>query len=101
MARTSLTPTLVPGGSDGVAFQQFTFVACDPVNGNQFACSGKDIVVARNVNASSPAVSRKLTLYKTNGQIQYYIPAGGYVYSGVIPTTGFSQSGTVVWVDRS
>ena len=101
MARTTLTPTSIAGGSSvGLGFVEFLWTAADAVNFNQFASvAGKEILLARNTNADSPAVSRKVTVHKTNGKIEYTLAGGAYVTVGQIPTSGFKQADTYVYVD--
>ncbi len=100
MARTSISKTTLPGGTSvGVGFQEFTWTAADPVNYNSFASTGKEILCIRNLNADSPLVSHTVTLHKTNGKIQISIPGGDYYCTGQIPSTGWEQSGDVIWID--
>lgn len=100
MPRTTLTPVSIAGGSSvGVGFQEFPWAAADAVNGNQFAGTGKEILMIRNVNADSPLVSRKITLLKTNGKIEYTLGGGEYATTGQIPTSGYRQVDTYVYVD--
>ena len=99
MARTTIAPVTMPGGSYGVGFNEFTWQAADVANGNQFLSTGKEILLMRNVNADSPAVARKITLYKTSGTIEYTLGAGEYAASGVIPVTGWKQTDTYVYVN--
>ncbi len=100
MARTTLTPTTIPGGSSsGVGFKEFTWTAADPTNGNQFVSTGKEILLARNVNADSPLVDRKVTVLKVNGQIEHTAAGGVFLTTGQIPATGWKQVDTYVYID--
>ncbi len=102
MPRTTLSPTSIAGGSSvGVGFVEFAWADCDPVNGNQFASTGKELLLARNTNADSPAVSRKVTVQKTNGRIEYTLSADGNATAGQIPTSGHKQADNYVYVDGS
>jgi len=100
MARTTLTPTSIAGGSSvGVGFQEFTWTDADVANGNQFVSTGKEILLARNTNADSPLVDRKVTMHKTNGQIEHTLGGGEYLTSGQIPTTGWQQGDTYCYIN--
>lgn len=99
MARTTLTPTTLPGASYGVGFQEFTWTAGDASNNNSFASTGKEILMIRNVNADSPLVSRKVTLHKVQGKIEYTLGGGEFMCTGQIPTAGWKQSDNAIWVD--
>lgn len=50
MARTALTPVTlkVPFADVAANSLDLTFTACDVVNGNYFACTGKEIVMIKN-----------------------------------------------------
>jgi hypothetical protein len=52
MPRTILTPTLVPKdyATDGVLI---TFTAWDSTNGNRFQCTGRELLIARNVSTDT------------------------------------------------
>ena len=99
MARTTIAPATMPGGSYGVGFNEFEWTAADVGNGNQFLSTGKEILLVRNVNADSPPVSRIVTLHKTSGSVEKTVAAGEYWASGVIPTTGWKQTDTYVYVN--
>ncbi len=96
MARTTLTPTSIAGGSSvGVGFVEFLWTAADAVNFNQFASTGKELLLAWNSGASD----RKVTIQKTNGKVEYTLAAGEYLTAGQIPTSGYRQADTYVYVD--
>jgi hypothetical protein len=98
MPRTTLSPTNLPGGSTGVGAQDFTWTAADASNGNQFASTGKEILLVRNVNAASPPVSRKVTLFHVKGKIEYTLGAGEFSSFGQIQTSGWKQTDNYVYV---
>jgi hypothetical protein len=102
MPRTTVTPTSISGGSSvGVGFVEFTWTAADASNGNQFVSTGKEFLIARNVNADSPLLDRIVTVLKTNGQIEYTLSGGEYLVAGQIPTSGYRQADNYIYLDGS
>lgn len=57
MARTALTITNAPDGY-AQSGQTITFEAGDPVNGNSFVSTGKEILLARNTDTIELTVLR-------------------------------------------
>jgi hypothetical protein len=98
MAKTTISPTTLPGSSYGVGFQDFVFTPADVVNGNQFLSTGKELLLMHNVNADSPPLSHKVTLFKTQGKMEYNLAGGAYDCCGQIPTAGWKQTDTYVYV---
>lgn len=100
MPRTTITPATLAGGSTSQpAFKQFSFTAGDAANGNQFAGTGKEIPLFYNANASSPTVSRKVTLqHPKGGQIEKTMAAGEYWTPGQLPTA-WRQNDNYIYFD--
>jgi hypothetical protein len=62
MARTALTPVVVVGpyptnGTVGVGALAFTFAASDLANGNQYPCTGQEVIVFQNTDAGAQTVT--------------------------------------------
>lgn len=99
MARTTLTPEVAPG-STPLDEEVLTFTAADVANGNQFAHTGRELLIVENVGAGSHNVTlqsvavngRQDPLHNTSqavpaGERRLYGPFGngwrqtdGYVY---------------------
>jgi hypothetical protein len=77
---------------------EFTWTDADPTNGNQFASTGKEFLLARNTNSDSPLLDRKVTIQKTNGKIEYVLGGGEYLAAGQIPTSGYKQADNYVYI---
>lgn len=96
MARTALTPVVAPGtlAAAGLAA---AFTAADVANGNKFASSGNELLIAYNSNASSTAhavtISSVADPYGRLGDItSESIAAGAYRIYGPFKKNGWVQS---------
>lgn len=97
MARTALTKVTAPGGYSGAGVA-FPLAAGDAVNGNYFEHTGREIIVVKNANASSPGVSRTVTLVSVNDpygrteDIAEVLAAGDIKVYGPFPILGWRQT---------
>lgn len=101
MPRTALTPVNSPG-QNAVAFKEFTWAAGDASNGNSVVATGRELILARNMDTSV----QTLTLRTVNGQVSYTLPAKGgspatehFLTVGTVPLNGFKQPDGNLWID--
>ena len=101
MPRTTLTPVNIAGGSSAqLAFTQFSLTTGDAVNLNQFASTGKEMLVVYNSGAVSPGVSRKVTIrHPKGGSIEKTVAQGQYWISGQFPTAWRQSGDNMIYVD--
>lgn len=104
MARTILTPTLVPAdyATAGVAV---TFTAWDATNGNRFKATGREILLAKNTHASAAqtvTVTSQNDPFGRSGNITADSIAAGalHVYQ-LFPLSGWADSSGYISVDSS
>lgn len=101
MARTSLTAEVAPG-SNPLAANTLTMTAADVANGNQFAHTGRELLLVENVGAASHNVTlqsvaiagRQDPLHNT----AQAVPAGEKRIYGPFGD-GWRQSGDMVYVN--
>lgn len=86
MPRTALTPINLPGPWAMVG-TPLTWTATDPVNGNRFAASGRDLILARNVGAGAGTLTVLSFPIPRLGAIQETLAAGGGYDAVVIADT--------------
>lgn len=97
MARTTITPASAPGQFP-TAGAAAVFTAADVGNMNQALASGKDLIIVRNTNATSPEQSHTFTLSSVAdeknryGNITDTIPAGATRVYGPLPWLGWKQT---------
>ena len=101
MARTTLAATDVPGkfATDGVAV---TWAAADAANGNQFVCTGREVLLARNTDASAHTVTVTSTADsagRTGDITADSIAADAMHVYQEFPTVGWMQSNGYIYVD--
>jgi hypothetical protein len=104
MARTELTPDEIAGpysqsGTD------LTWTAGDATNGNQFAATGREIVLARNTDTATHTV----TIVSVNDpygrsadaseQLATSGSSGDHTAFGPVPRIGWQQSDGKVYID--
>lgn len=103
MPRTNLTKTTAPGAY-AAAGAAVTLAAADVANGNQFAASGKDLIVAYNSGASSHTVtitSVNDSLGRRGDITAESIAAGAFRIYGPLPSAGWSQSDGTIQVSAN
>jgi hypothetical protein len=104
MPRTALPIETAPGASPLTA-ETLTFTAADVANGNQFALTGREVLIARNVGASTRTITFQ-TVALSGRQDPLHnsaqnIAAGAYVAYGPIPVRGFRQTDNQLYVSAS
>jgi len=103
MARTTLTPTLAPKGY-GTAGVAVTFTAWDATNGNQFLCTGKEVLVVQNsgVAPQTVTITSQADPYGRSGDITAEsIAIGAFHVFQQFPQEGWADAGGMVHVDGS
>ncbi len=107
MARTTLTKVKAQGsfGTYGAGTVDVTMAAADVANGNQWACSGNDLLVAHNTGASAytvtvTSVADPIT-NRTGNITTYSLAAGDYAVFGPFGAVGWQQSDGYIYVDAS
>lgn len=89
--------------ADTVAPTAFTWTAADVTNGNRVAHTGDQVVIARNVGASTRTIT--VTSARLNGRLATSpaanITAGQYMVLPKFPTTGWKQSDGYLYLDAS
>lgn len=103
MARTVLTPIDVPDkyGTAGVAI---TWTAWDATNGNRFLCTGREILLARNVGAGAQTVtvtSQNDPQGRTGDISADSIAAGAFACYQRFPLSGWADANNYVNIDGS
>lgn len=103
MARTLLTKkTLHDTYADLTAgAADVAFTAPDITNGNAFAHSGKELLLAKNTGASSVSITITSApdRFKRIKHITYAVAAGAIARFGPFPAEGWVQDDGTVWVD--
>lgn len=104
MPRVTLTKTAAPGAypSAGVAI---TFTAADTVNKEQFVFTGREMVIARNVGASTRTVTLT-SAANARGRVKHIsaenIAAGAQrVYGPFTNKDGWQQSGGYFFLEAN
>lgn len=108
MPRTTLTKTNLLGGYPATPLAadsaDVVFTAADVANGNQFAPTGKDLVLAYNSGGSPYTVTVTSVVDENNrsGTITTYsIGAGEIAAFGPFPLTGWRQADGYIYLDAS
>ena len=93
MARTALTPVLLPEAFAKVP-ATLPFVAGDPVNFNNVPATGREIVICQNTDGANPHTFtvKSVTLNNRTGDLTVSVPASGFVVTQVFPTEGWAQT---------
>ena len=110
MPRTTLTPLTLLGSyppiqPTALSMSQ-TLVAADATNKEQFAVTGKEILVAFNSNAGSTARTVTITsvadqFNRTGDITAYSVPKGALFMFGPAQLMGWKQSDGYVYVEAS
>ena len=91
---TALTP-VAANGPYPAAGTVFTFTAADVANGNEFAASGRDLILAYNSDVSSHnvTITSQADQFGRLGTItSEALPAGAYHLYGPLAKTGWANS---------
>jgi hypothetical protein len=108
MPRTVLTPQVVKGPYPGTVAADaldITWAAGDDVNGNEFAFTGRELILVRNDDAAAQTVtflsSATPQFNRTADITAYSLAAGEYAafWAGALP--GWVQSGSKFNIDLS
>ena len=105
MARTALTVAVPKGPYDAVTANglDFAFTAADEVNGNAFACTGRELVLVRNTHATDATtvtISSAPDPYgRTKDITAYSLAAGEFAAFWIGKTAGWRQSDGKVNLD--
>ncbi len=104
MTRTLLTPVSLPGGYALVP-ATLPFVSGDVANGNAFAHTGQEILIAQNTDVAAKTItvtSKADPTYGRTGHISAYsIPAGEFRVFQKFPIKGWRQTDNRIYVDVS
>lgn len=102
MPRTALTPQAAPGAYPS-AWSDLTFAATDLANGNQFASTGKEVIVVRNDDASSQSITLKSVNdpYGRSGDLVKAIAANAYAMIGPVSDIGWKQTDGNIYIDTT
>lgn len=102
MAKTTLSPIAMPGPY-AIAPSTLAWTAADVAEGNQFASTGKEILLARNADVTNP---HNVTITSTpepvtgrTGHItNYSIPASEFRVFQLFPVVGWKQNDGFIYV---
>lgn len=103
MPRTSL-PVLQSGGAFDSDGSDLTFTAADVVNGNQFAPTGREIVIARNTGGSGYLVTLVSVADPVTGRVGNVtktVAAGAFAFFEVNNLQGWQQADGNVYLDAA
>lgn len=110
MARSTLTKTSALGTRSDVytagaaTLTMTASTGASGSNGNQFICSGKDLVIAHNTGASpyTVTITSIVDPYGRTGDIATYsLPAGTYAIFGPFENTGWRQTDGYVYLEAT
>lgn len=108
MARTAITVQEIdaPFAVVSAGSLDFTFAALDNVNGNYFACTGREIILFQNTDVGAQTVTIDSVADEKNRQADitaYSLAAGDFVCVGVGLTNakGWKQSNGQIYIDSS
>lgn len=98
MPRTSLTKTVLAGSYPGNSVTP-TFSAADTANGNQFVATGKEMLLVRNVGATTRSITLNSAsdAYGREADITETIAAGAYKIFGPFQLYGWAQESTLAF----
>jgi hypothetical protein len=106
MPRTPLLTISPKGPHPGVVAPNgldVTWQAADPVNGNSFPCSGKELLLIRNSDPTNPATVTIKSAPDTFGRSQditlYAVEAGDTSAFKMTDSVGWRQADGSVWLD--
>jgi hypothetical protein len=103
MPRTALTPVAAPGPYAAAAAAA-AFTAGDAANGNEVVHTGREYIIARNVNgttAQTLTVRSAADPFGRTRDLVHSIPINQFVVTQVFPTQGWQQSNGRLNVDVS
>jgi hypothetical protein len=98
MARTNLPKTVLGGSYPGTGVSP-TFTASDPVNGNEFVLTGKELLLVKNIGA----VSRTITLFTApdsfgrEADVVATLASGAQALFGPFQMYGWAQAVTLTF----
>lgn len=109
MARQTLTPKTALGSYPTLPLVanslDFTFVAADPVNKEQFVASGNDLVVAWNTDGANPHTVTVNSVADEKGRTgdipNYSIGAGKQALIGPLQKAGWMQPDGKIYLEAS
>lgn len=107
MPRTSLTPQTAKGPYPGTVSANdldITWAAADAVNGNDFAFTGRELILARNDDAGAQTITLTSSAdeKKRMGDITAYsIGIGEYAAFWAGGVQGWTQTGSKFFIDVS
>ena len=101
-SRTVLAPTNLVSGSYAAFGLTLIWADADIGNGNRFASTGKELLIARNTSGAALTVTvlgaSTSTTNRTQNQL-LRIEAGDTAAFGPFPTNGWKQADSCVWVN--
>lgn len=103
MARQTLTKSSAPG-SYATAGVVVTMTAADTVNKEEFASTGKELVIAHNTGASpyTVTITSVADEYGRSGDITAYSIAAGVIAAfGPFPVHGWRQSNDKIYLEAN
>lgn len=101
---TSLTTFVLPQNNAQISAGQLTVatVACDTVNGNQFAWTGREILVMQNTDTSAHAITVNTIADPYGGTnttlTSYSLPASSISAVQMKYSQGWLQTGSVIQI---
>jgi hypothetical protein len=108
MPRTALTPQVVKGPYPGTVAANdldITWAAGDDVNGNEFAFTGRELILVRNDDAAAQTVTLLSSATPGYGRTAdittYSLAAGEYAAFWAGATQGWVQPGSKFNIDLS
>jgi hypothetical protein len=104
MPATAITVQSIDGPFDAIAAggADFVWTAADVANGNSFACTGKELLLARNTDGATPYTVTITSVDDEKGRSEdigpYSLAAGDFAVFGVGLTTavGWRQTTNVI-----
>ena len=101
MARTTLTPIVLPGAWSTTA-QPITFTPADTTNNNQFLATGQEILLVRNTGTSAASftvLSVPDSPYGRIGHLTHSVPANGLVVTQLFDLVGWANPDGYIYVN--
>ena len=82
--------------------ETIVWTAGDPINGNSFIATGKELVLARNTHATAAQTVTVLSVecsHKRLGNVVHELAAGAYAVLGLFPLPGWQQADGKINID--
>jgi len=101
MARTTLTPIVLPGTWSTTA-QPITFTPADTTNNNRFLATGQEILLVRNTGdsaASFTVLSVPDSPYGRIGHLTHSVPPNGLVVTQLFDLVGWANPDGYIYVN--